>query len=221
MVLKSMNPTTILFINGTLSTLWLALIGISIGMTFGVIGGILTCRRLYIPFVNELMGVYVFVVQGTPLYVQLLLMYFALPALLGTHVSPVTAGLITIGLNSVAYVTQIVRGGINAVDRGQWEAAYVLGYSTLGTLWYVILPQMVRTVLPSLVNEMISLIKETSILGVIGVVELTKVARDTVSRTMEPLFWYLCAAAIYLVITSALGLIARYLERKMDYDNGH
>lgn len=214
-------PTTQLFINGTLTTLWLAFVGIMTGMIFGVIGGVLTCRRLYIPVVRELMSVYVFVVQGTPLYVQLLLVYFALPMVWGGHMSPITAGLVAIGLNSVAYVTQIVRGGINAVPRGQWEAAYVLGYSTAGTLWHIILPQMVRTVLPALVNEMISLIKETSILGVIGVVELTKVARDTVSRTMEPLFWYLCVAAIYLIVTSMLGLAARYIERKMDYDDGH
>jgi len=216
-----MTPLTLAFVHGTLSTLFLAVVGICIGMSFGVIGGILTCRRIYIPGVHECMNVYVFVVQGTPLYVQLLLMYFALPTLWGGHISPVTAGLITIGMNSVAYVTQIVRGGINAIPRGQWEAAYVLGYSSLGTLWHIILPQVVRAVLPSLVNEMISLIKETSILGVIGVVELTKVARDTVSRTMEPLFWYLCVAAIYLCITSLLGLAARVIERSMLYDEGH
>lgn len=216
-----MTPTTVLFIKGTLTTLWLATIGIAIGMSLGILGGIISCRRLQLPLARWLISLYVFVVQGTPLYVQLLLMYFALPAMLGTTVSPLVAGVITIGMNSVAYVTQIVRGGINAVPHGQWEAAYVLGYTTIGALWHIILPQMLRTVLPSLLNEMISLIKETSILGVIGVVELTKVARDTVSRTMEPLFWYLCAAAIYLCITTLLGLMARVIERKLEYDHRH
>lgn len=216
-----MTPTTLLFIKGTLTTLWLAVTGIAIGMSLGVLGGIVSCRRLQLPLTRRIVGLYVFIVQGTPLYVQLLLMYFALPAMLGFSVSPLVAGVVTIGMNSIAYVTQIVRGGINAVPAGQWEAALVLGYSTAGTLWHIILPQMLKTVLPSLVNEMISLIKETSILGVIGVVELTKVARDTVSRTMEPLFWYLCAAAIYLCITTLLGLLARVIERKLEYDHRH
>ena len=216
-----MSPTALLFLHGALLTIWLAVMGIGIGMVFGFLGGIATSRRIYLPVIRELLSVYVFIVQGTPLYVQLLLIYFALPTLWGGHISPVAAGLIAIGMNSIAYVSQIVRGGVNAVPKGQWEAAYVLGYSTVGALWHIIIPQMVRTVLPALVNEMISLIKETSILGVIGVLELTKVARDTVSRTMEPLFWYLCVAALYLVITSSLGLVARYVERKLDYDHGH
>lgn len=216
-----MTPTTQLFINGTMLTLWLAVMGIGIGMIFGFLAGIATCRRLYIPGVRQLVSLYVFIVQGTPLYVQILLIYFSLPALWGGHISPVAAGLLALGMNSIAYVGQIVRGGINAIPKGQWEAAYVLGYSTVGTLWHIIIPQVIRNVLPSLVNEMISLIKETSILGVIGVLELTKVARDTVARTSEPLFWYLCLALIYLVITSTLGLVARYVERKLDYDHGH
>jgi His/Glu/Gln/Arg/opine family amino acid ABC transporter permease subunit len=216
-----MTPTTQLFLNGTLLTIWLAVMGIGIGMVFGFLAGIATCRRIYFRGVREFISLYFFVVQGTPLYVQILLIYFTLPALWGGQISPVAAGLLAIGMNSIAYVGQIIRGGINAISKGQWEAAYVLGYSNVGTLWHIIIPQVVRNVLPSLVNEMISLIKETSILGVIGVLELTKVARDTVTRTSEPLFWYLCVAAIYLIITSSLGLVARYVERKLDYDHGH
>ncbi|MDQ5890432.1 MAG: arginine/lysine/histidine transport system permease protein [Candidatus Dependentiae bacterium] len=214
-----MNPMLSLFISGTLTTLWVAFVGLCIGMTLGCIAGIMSSRRITSPFIARAIQAYVFVMQGTPLYVQLLLMCFALPQILNAQISPLTAGIITIGMNSVAYVAQIVRGGINSIPAGQWEAAYVLGYSQRATLWYIILPQMVRTVLPSLINETISLVKETSIMGAVGIVELTKVAKDTVSRTLEPQ-WFLIAAGIYLAITGLLGIAAHALERKFDYDKG-
>ncbi len=215
-----MNPLISLFITGTITTLAIALGGLVIGMTVGCIVGILSCRRIASPGIARAIQLYIFIVQGTPLYVQLLLMIYALPLLWSGQIHPITAGIITIGFNSVAYVAQIVRGGINSIPAGQWEAAYVLGYSQPATLWYIILPQMMRTVLPALINETISLVKETSIMGAVGIIELTKVARDTVSRTLEPQ-WYLIAAALYLVITGLLTVIAQYIERKFEYDKGH
>ena len=215
-----MNPLISLFISGTLTTLGVASLGLCIGMTLGCILGIIGSRRIASPLLARAIQVYVFVMQGTPLYVQLLLMCYALPLVWGGNMSPLTAGIITIGMNSIAYVAQIVRGGVNGIPVGQWEAAYVLGYSRNATLWYIILPQMLRTTLPALVNETISLIKETSIMGAVGIVELTKVARDTVSRTLEP-HWYIIAALIYLALTGLLGMGAQALERKFDYDKGH
>jgi polar amino acid transport system permease protein len=215
-----MNPLISLFITGTLTTLGVALFGLCIGMTLGCVLGIIGSRRMASPVLARLIQIYVFIMQGTPLYVQLLLMCYALPLMWGGTLSPLTAGIITIGLNSIAYVAQIIRGGVNGIPVGQWEAAYVLGYSRSATLWYIILPQMLRTTLPALINETISLIKETSIMGAVGIVELTKVARDTVSRTLEPQ-WYIVAALIYLALTGLLGLGAQALERKFDYDKGH
>jgi polar amino acid transport system permease protein len=215
-----MNPLISLFITGTLTTLGVALGGLCIGMTLGCLLGIAGSRKMASPLLARAIQVYVFVMQGTPLYVQLLLMCYALPLIWNGTISPLTAGIITIGMNSIAYVAQIVRGGVNGVPSGQWEAAYVLGYSQSATLWYIILPQMLRTTLPALINETISLIKETSIMGAVGIVELTKVARDTVSRTLEPQ-WYIIAALIYLALTGLLGMGAQALERKFDYDKGH
>jgi len=215
-----MNPLISLFITGTLTTLGVALAGLCIGMILGCLLGIAGSRKIASPLLARAIQVYVFVMQGTPLYVQLLLMCYALPLIWNGTISPLTAGIITIGMNSIAYVAQIVRGGVNGVTSGQWEAAYVLGYSQSATLWYIILPQMLRTTLPALINETISLIKETSIMGAVGIVELTKVARDTVSRTLEPQ-WYIIAALIYLALTGLLGMGAQALERKFDYDKGH
>lgn len=215
-----MNPLISLFISGTLTTLGVAFVGLCIGMTLGCILGIMGSRKMASPLLARIIQIYVFVMQGTPLYVQLLLMCYALPLLWHGNMSPLTAGIITIGMNSIAYVAQIVRGGVNGIPMGQWEAAYVLGYSQSATLWYIILPQMLRTTLPALINETISLIKETSIMGAVGIIELTKVARDTVSRTLEPQ-WYIVAALIYLMLTGLLGLGAQALERKFDYDKGN
>jgi His/Glu/Gln/Arg/opine family amino acid ABC transporter permease subunit len=218
---RGMSPLALQFMKGAGMTVGLSLAGLFIGLGVGLCAGVLSARRIELPLLAFFINCYVFLVQGTPLYVQLLLMCYAVPSALGIVVNPLIAGVVTLGFNSVAYVAQIVRGGVNSIDRGQWEAAYVLGYSKWAALWHIILPQVIRSVLPGIVNEIIALIKETSILGVVGIVELTKVARDTVSRTMEPLLWYGCAALIYLCITTLLGLCARSLERTLEYDNGH
>jgi len=210
-----------LLLKGVLTTLSLAGGGVAIGLVLGTLFGVVSSRRLWHPVISPLIRAYVFVIQGTPVFVQILLIYFALPDLWGGSLSPATAVLIALGGNSTAYIAQIVRGGINSIPRGQWEAAFVLGYSTPGTLWHIIFPQTLKTTLPALLNEVISLVKETSIVGAIGVCDVTFVIRKTVDRTMEPLFWYLCAALIYLVITSLLGMGARAVERSLEYDERH
>ncbi len=218
--LTAARLTLVAYAAGT--TMLLAFIGLFIGLFGGVVCGILASKRLNFSIARRIIDAYVFVVQGVPLFVQLLLVYFMLPLLWGGSLSTFTAGWIALGLNSIAYVTQIVRGGINAIPAGQWEAAFVLGYSLPATIWYVILPQVGRAVLPAIMNEVISLVKETSVLGVIGVLELTKVSRDLVSRTYSsPFVWYIIAAFVYLTITSLLGVIAKRIERSLEYDFHH
>jgi len=216
----TLHPLVNLFFSGAATTLVVAILGLSIGITLGFAAGIASCKRLASPLIARAVQSYIFIVQGTPLYVQLLLACFALPTLWNGQVDPLTAGILTIGFNSVAYIAQIVRGGLNSIPAGQWEAAYVLGYSQSATLWYIIVPQTIRTILPALINETISLVKETSIMGAVGVMELTKVARDAVSRTLEPQ-WYLVAAAVYLTITGLLSVVAHFIEKRFDYDKGH
>jgi ABC-type amino acid transport system permease subunit len=157
----------------------------------------------------------VLLIRGTPLFVQVLIFYFALPEALGISLSPFAAGVIALGINASAYVSEIVRCGINSIPIGQWEAAYALGYRPSQLLQSVILPQMLRNVLPALTNEMTALIKETSILMAIGVSELTKVGREIVARQLDPMSIYLTVAGIYFVMTSAVSLCARYIERKV------
>ena len=166
------------------------------------------------PFSALLLNSFVWIIRGTPLFVQVLIVYYALPEVIGISLSPFTAGVIALGINSMAYISEIVRGGINAIPEGQWEAAYVIGLKPWQTLQGIILPQMLRINLPSLTNELTALIKETSILMVIGVAELTKVSRDIVARELDPMTIYLAAAALYLVMTSSASLFAQYTQKR-------
>jgi ABC-type amino acid transport system permease subunit len=157
---------------------------------------------------------FVWIVRGTPLFVQVLIVYYALPELIGVSFSPFIAGVIALGINSMAFISEIVRGGINAISEGQWEAAYVIGLGPLHTLKGIILPQMVRITLPGLTNELTALIKETSILMVIGVAELTKVSKDIVTRELDPMTIYLAAAVFYLLMTSSVSLVVQQMQKR-------
>lgn len=200
-------------LQGALATIEIALVSIALGLCGGVIIGILNCRKLRLPYVSFVLDSFVWMIRGTPLFIQILIAYYALPEVLGISLSPFTAGVMALGINSTAYISEIVRGGINAIPDGQWEAAYVLGLKPKITLQRIILPQMFRITLPSLTNELTTLIKETSILMVIGVAELTKVSKDIVSRELDPMTIYLAAAVLYLAMTSVVSLCARSTQK--------
>ncbi|WP_068469368.1 amino acid ABC transporter permease [Candidatus Protochlamydia phocaeensis] len=203
-----------LLLKGLLTTIQLSLVSISIGLCGGILLGILNCRKLNLPLLSYGISSFVWVIRGTPLFVQVLIAYYALPELVGVSLSPFLAGVIALGLNSTAYVSEIVRGGINALPDGQWEAAYVLGLTRWQTLKGIILPQMIRVTLPSLTNELTALVKETSILMVIGVAELTKISKDIVARELDPMTIYLAAAAFYLILTSLLSVLAKMTQKR-------
>lgn len=202
-------------LRGAFATIEITLAALAIGSVGGMGLGILNCQKCQVPILSSAIHFFVLVMRGTPLFVQVLIFYFALPEALGIDLSPFAAGVVALGLNSSAYVAEIVRCGINSIPEGQWEAAQVLGYRRRQALKSVILPQMMRNVLPALTNEMTSLVKETSILMAIGVTELTKVGRDIVTKQLDPMTVYLAVAAIYFVMTSAISLSTRYFEKRM------
>lgn len=201
-------------LKGALVTIQIALVGMAFGLCGGVLIGVLNSRKLRTSFVAFILSGFVWVVRGTPLFVQVLIVYYALPEILGITLSPFTAGVIALGVNSMAYISEIVRGGMDAISDGQWEAAYVIGLKPWKILREVILPQMFRITLPGITNELTALIKETSILMVIGVAELTKVSKDIVSRELDPMTIYLAAAVLYLAMTTSLSLLIRSKQKK-------
>jgi His/Glu/Gln/Arg/opine family amino acid ABC transporter permease subunit len=201
-------------LQGAFATIQIALVAIAIGFCGGVVIGVMNCRKIGNSFSSLILNGFVWTIRGTPLFVQVLIVYYALPEVIGFSLSPFTAGVIALGVNSTAYISEIVRGGINAIPEGQWEASYVIGLKKWQTLQGIILPQMLRITLPSLTNELTALIKETSILMVIGVAELTKVSKDIVARELDPMTIYLAAAALYLAMTSSVSIFAQFTQKR-------
>jgi polar amino acid transport system permease protein len=206
-----------LMLKGAFLTVWISLIGIGLGFFLGAIMGILDCDKYRISLISPIFRGYVALFRGTPLFVQLLIVYFALPDALGIKLSPITAGIITLGLNSTAYLAEVIRAGINAIDKGQWDACFILGYKRIDTLRYIILPQAIRNVLPAITNEFATLIKESSILMVIGAPELIKVSKDIVARHLNPMEIYCVTALMYLMMTMAIAYATKRLSKNANF----
>jgi polar amino acid transport system permease protein len=161
---------------------------------------------------KKAIGIYTWVFRGTPLMLQLFFVYYGLPVL-GITLSPFSAAAITFIVNYAAYLTEIVRSGIESVDKGQYEASRVLGLTYYQTMKRIVLPQAIRRVLPALTNEAITLVKDTAIVSVIGLGEILRNAKEIVSRefTIVP---FLIAGILYLIISSVVVTVFKNLENK-------
>ena len=170
------------------------------------------------PFVlkclNSFCNVYLTVIRGTPMMVQLLIMGFVI-MVPKTDTGMVFCGIITLGINSGAYVAEIARSGLMSINIGQSEAGRSLGFNYMQTMWYVIIPQAIKNILPALGNEMITLLKDTSLVSVIALRDVTKQAQNIVSKTYQAYVPYLTLAAIYLVIVIILTKLLGILERRL------
>ncbi len=191
--------------------LFSAVVSFSIGSIFGV----LCSSRLKIPFLSSCIETITFVFRSVPFFVQLLIVYFVLPDLLGFNLQLFAASVIALGMCSSGYVAQIVRSGINSIPAAQWETASALGFTIGQTLRYVILPQALKLILGPLNNELDSLLKSTAIVSSIGMLELTRMGMNIVSREMEPVPIYLTIAVFYVCMSAFLRCITRQLERKI------
>lgn len=193
------------------------------GMFFGLLlGFILALARLYGHTVfSWLARIYVSFFRGTPLLVQLFMIYYGLPQL-GLELDPLPAALIGFSLNMAAYVCEILRAAIGSIDRGQWEAASSIGMTRAQTLRRVVLPQAARTALPPLGNSFISLVKDTALAATIQVPELFRQAQLITARTFEVFTMYLTAALIYWVLASVLAHLQNRLEERVNrHDREH
>jgi His/Glu/Gln/Arg/opine family amino acid ABC transporter permease subunit len=204
---------------GAVMTLFVWIASMAIALIFGVLWGIIRADRLRIAGLSRFLDSVTFLLRAIPFYVQLLIIYFVLPDLIGINISACTAGIFALGICSAAYVSQIVRAGINAIDSGQWQAAYVLGYTSFDTIRWVIFPQAMKIILPALSGELDQLLKSSSILSAIGVLELTGAAKNVIARELNPLTMYIAIAVMYVVIASIVIRITTMLERKLSYDS--
>lgn len=201
------------FVTGAKMTLILAFFTVLFGT---VIGTLLALMRLSNNKILKFIAtVYIEFIRGTPLLVQLFIFYYGIPAALKIELTELPAAIIALGVNSGAYVAEIIRAGIQAVDKGQMEASRSLGMTHWMSMWYVIIPQAFKNVIPALGNEFIVVVKESSIVSVIGIAELTRasdIVRGVTYKSFEPL---LVVAAIYFVMTFTLSKVLGIAERRM------
>ncbi len=197
---------------GTTISAWLcAAIGsFLIGLVFGVISS----NYLKYSKIGWAVKTYTFVAKGIPAYVQILIAYFVLPSLLGFSIPPFLAACCALMFCSGGYVTEIVRAGINSVPKGQWDAAFVLGYPKIVALKNIILPQALRTVLPPLLGEFEQLLKSTSLLATIGVTELTRAGQNIISRELNPFAVYIMIACLYLLFSGIIQVVIYCLKKR-------
>lgn len=205
-----------MLLNGLGTTLTVALAAAVLGILLGCLIALMRLSSVRVGrfhVLRALSGLYATVIRGTPVVVQLMIMYFII--MLPFTGPKVVVAILSFGINSGAYVSEMIRGGILAVDKGQTEAGRSLGLSSSATMMLIVLPQAVKIAIPSLFNEFIMLLKETSVVGFIGLMDLTKAGDYIRSRTYSAFFPLLTVAAIYLILVTVLSKICAVIERRL------
>ena len=197
-------------LSGLGTTLWIAFISVALALILGIILGLLRVQAN--PWLSGIAAVYVDLMRGVPLIVLSFFIYFGIPQMTGVRFSSAMAGITTLSLNAAAYVAEIVRGGIQAIDKGQMEASRSLGLSYGKTMQKIILPQAIKLMIPSFINQFVITLKDTSILSVIGLVELTQTGSVIIARTYQSGSMWLIVGLIYLIVITALTRLSKRLE---------
>ncbi|KOP71708.1 amino acid ABC transporter permease [Cytobacillus solani] len=223
-IIKIIETNWPMFLRGAGVTLLIALIGTIFGALIGLLAGIIRtipipekgAKKGFLKFINIILSVYIEFFRGTPMIVQAMVIYYGSAAAFGWQMNPIIAGVVIVAINTGAYMAEIVRGGIISVDTGQYEAAQAIGMNHVQTMTHVVMPQVIRNILPATGNQFIINIKDTAVLSVISVTELffqTKTVAGNNFRYFEA-FFIVCI--IYFILTYAVTLILRYFERKLD-----
>lgn len=208
-----------LLLMGALVTVKITALSVGLGIVIGLFVGI--ARISHVRILRVLAAVYVDFLRGTPLLVQIFLIYFALPIITGHHMDPFVAAIASCSINSGAYVAEIFRAGIQSIDAGQMEAGRSLGMTWGQTMRYIIVPQAFKRVIPPLGNEFIALLKDSSLVSVIGFEELTRRGQLIIARTYGSLEIWTCVAILYLIMTVTISRFVAYLERRCRIDDHH
>lgn len=199
-------------IQGALITIEITLMAVGIGFFIGLFAGI--ARICRIKALRIIATIYADCIRGTPLLVQIFLIYFALPMLIHTQINPFVAAVTACAINSGAYVSEIFRAGIQAIDQGQFEAGRSLGLSWWQTMYYIILPQAFHNILPPLGNEFITMLKDSSLVSIIGFEELTRRGQLIIAQTYASFEIWMTVAALYLIMTLAIAKFVSFMEHK-------
>ena len=213
-----------MFLRGALATLEISIISTILGTILGLIIGIIRTipqpergfKKFFLKLINGLLSVYIEVFRGTPMIVQAMIIYYGVAQAYGIDMNRTFAAILIVTINTGAYMSEIVRGGILSIDKGQYEASQSIGMNHFQTMLSVVLPQVVINILPATGNEFVINIKDTSVLNVISVTELFFATKSVAGVNYMYMETFIVAAMIYLVMTFTVTRILRFIERKMD-----
>ncbi|MEH7176858.1 amino acid ABC transporter permease [Neobacillus vireti] len=203
-----------MLLKGLQVTLYIFLIAIIIGFLIGLLIALLRLAPLKI--LNWIAKAYVDAIRGTPFIVQLFFIYFGINSLQFISLNSTTAGIITVAINAGAYFAEIIRAGIQSIDKGQTEAARSIGFTSAQTMRFIVLPQAFRRMLPTITNQSIISLKDTSLLSVIGIADLTQQGQIQASATFEAFKIWLVVGVIYFLVIYLLTLLANFVERRFE-----
>ena len=212
-VIKLLAKYYPVYLSGLWGTLWISAVTVLSGALLGMLVALMRMSRS--KPLNGIAGAYVEILRGTPILLQLYFFWIGLPKLVPFELSDTQCIVAALAVNASAFISEIIRAGIAAVDKGQWEAARSIGLSESHMMTHVILPQAVRNILPAMCNEFVTIIKETSILGMVGIVELMFRAQSIAKQTYIFLEPYVIAAIVYFIIVFPLSKIIAAVERRM------
>lgn len=204
---------------GALLSIGIAALSLLFGLILGTLGA--TGKRSKHALPRDIANVYVTIIRGTPLLLQILIIFSVIPSMYTAitgkilRIDPLLIGVLAMSINSGAYQTELIRSGVNAVDKGQWEACETLGLSNWKTLKLVILPQAFKRIVPPLISEFITLIKDSSLINCIGAVELLKGAQIIGAQYFDVMSPYMLAAIFYLVMTCVVSMIGMKVEKRL------
>ncbi len=203
-----------MLMRGLKLTVEIAVGGLFCGFILGSIAGLMKLAQSI--FTRKIAGVYVEAIRGTPMLVQAMFLYYGIPMAVGVRITPITAGIIIIAVNSGAYIAEIVRGAVQSIDPGQVEAGRSIGLTRSQTMRYVVWPQALKRMIPPLGNQFIISLKDTSLLMVIGVGELMRTGQEITSVNFRAFEVYLAVACVYLVMTLSIAQAMKMLEKKLN-----
>jgi putative lysine transport system permease protein len=223
-VIKIISENWPMFLRGAGLTLVIALIGTIFGAIIGLLAGVIRtipapergAKKVLLKVINLILSIYIEFFRGTPMIVQAMVIYYGSALAFGLDINVFVAAIIVVSINTGAYMAEIVRGGIVSIDKGQFEAAHAIGMNHVQTMWNVVLPQVIRNILPATGNQFVINIKDTSVLNVISVTELYFVTKSISGNNFRYFESFFVACMIYFVMTFIVTRILLYLEKKLD-----
>ncbi|WP_019243599.1 MULTISPECIES: amino acid ABC transporter permease [Bacillus] len=223
-IIKIVSENGPMFLRGAGVTLLVSMLGTILGTVIGLIVGVIRtipmpdrgAKRVILKIVNGILAFYIAFFRGTPMIVQAMVIYYGSALAFDIQMNLMVAAVFVVTINTGAYMSEIVRGGIISIDKGQFEAAHAIGMNHVQTMWNIVLPQVFRNILPALGNEFVINIKDTSVLNVISVTELFFVTKSIAGNNFRYFESFFVACLIYFVMTFTVTTILRYIEKKLD-----